>query len=57
MRLERLFHLFSTGLEDTEQISVTTFKSCEHVAQLLRRCFGIKPKYPADDIVRSNFIG
>jgi hypothetical protein len=57
MRLERLFHLFSTRLEDTEQISVTTFKSCEHVAQLLRRSFGIKPKYPADDIVRSNFIG
>jgi hypothetical protein len=32
-------------------------RRCEHVAQLLRRCFGIKPKYPADDIVRSNFIG
>src|SRR5258708_39098733 len=57
MRFERLFHLIGARFEDIEQISVTTFKILQHVDQLFRGSFGIKPKNPADDTVGSNLIG
>ena len=57
MRLERLFHLRSAGLEEIEQIPVTTFEIFEHVAQLLRGSFGIEPKYPVDNMIGPDLIG
>ena len=57
MRFERLFHLVGARLEDIEQISVTTFKILQHLDQLLRGGFGIKPKNSADDMVGSDLIG
>jgi hypothetical protein len=36
---------------------VTAFKIFQHVDQLFRGSFGIKPKNPADDMVGSNLIG
>src|SRR6266850_956881 len=40
MRLERLFHLRGAGLEEIEQIPVTTLEIFEHIAQLPLGCFG-----------------
>ena len=57
MRLERLFHLRSAGLEEIEQIPVTTLEIFEHIAQLSFRRFGIKPKNPFNNMVGSNLVG
>ena len=57
MWLERIFHLRGARLEDIEQVPVTTFEVFEHIAQLLRGSFGIKPKNPADDMIGPDLIG
>ena len=57
MWFERVFHLRRAGLEDLQQVPVTTFEIFEHIAQLLRRCFGIEPKNPVDDVVGPGLIG
>ena len=57
MRLERLFHLRGARLEEIEQISVATFKIFEHIAELSRGRFGIKPKNPFDNMVGPDLVG
>jgi hypothetical protein len=57
MRLERLFHLCRTRLEDIEQIPVTTFEILDHVAQSLRGSCCIELKNSADDMVGPSLIG
>jgi hypothetical protein len=57
MRFERLFHLIGARFEDIQQISVTAFEIFQHVDQLFRGSFGIKPKNPVDDMVGANLIG
>ena len=53
---ERLFHLCSSRLKDLKQIPVAAGKILEHVAQLLRRGFGIEPKHPVDNVIGAGFI-
>ena len=57
MRLERLFHLCRTRLEDIEQTPVTTFEILDHVAQLLRGSCCIELKNSADNMVGPSLIG
>ena len=56
MRLERLFHFCGTGFEDLEQIPVTAFEVCEHVAQLTLGSFGIESKNPVDNMIGPRLI-
>jgi hypothetical protein len=48
---------FDADSQISSRFPVTTFEIFEHVAQLLRGSFGIKPKNPADDMVGSDLIG
>ena len=57
VRLERVFHLFSASLEDSEEISVTALEIFEYVTQLLRSSFGIKPKHSLDDMISPRPVG
>ena len=57
VRFERFFHLRGTRLEEIEQISVATFKIFEHIAELSRGRFGIKPKNPFDNMVGPDLVG
>ena len=57
MRLERLFHVCRTRLEDIEQSPVTTFEILDHVAQLLRGSCCIELKNSADNMVGPSLIG
>ena len=57
MWLERLFHLRRTRFEEIEQIPVATFEILEHIAELSRGCFGIKPKNPFDNMVGPDLVG
>ena len=56
MWIERLFHFCGAGLEDLEQVPVTTFEICEHVAQLMRGRFDIEPKNPVDNMICPRLI-
>ncbi len=56
MRFQCVFHIRRAGLEDVDQIPVTTFEGIEHIGQLLCSSFGIEAKHPANDIIGSNFI-
>ena len=51
MRLQCLFHLDSTRLEDLEKVPVTTFEVFEHVRQLLFSSVRLEPQNPADDMI------
>ena len=57
MRLQCLFHLRGTRLEDLEQVPVTTFEIFEHLGELPRGSPGLKPKNPADDMIGPGLIG
>jgi hypothetical protein len=57
MWLKRVFHICSARLEYIEQVPMAAFKVFEHLAQLLRGGFGIKPKNPVDDMISSDLIG
>src|SRR5258708_20534720 len=53
MLVERVLHLCGARLENIEQIPMPTFEVLEHVAQLLGGSFGIEPKNPVDDLIRT----
>jgi hypothetical protein len=57
MRLQRMFHIRGSRLEDIEQIPMTTLEIFEHFAQLLRGNFDIEPKNPADDMIGPDLVG
>ena len=57
MRLQRLFHLCGAGLEDLQQIPVTTFEAFEHLGQLSRGSPALEPKNPAHDVIGPRLIG
>ncbi len=54
MRLERLFHVCRTRLEDIEQSPVTTFEILDHVAQLLRGSCCIELKNHVAQLLRGS---
>lgn len=53
---ERVLHLRSSRFENVEQVSVAAFEVFEHLAQLLRRGFGIEPKHSLNDMVGSDLV-
>jgi len=57
MRVERLFHFRCARLKNFEQVSVPATEVLEHLAQLLHRRFGIKPKHPANDMIGTDLVG
>ena len=57
MRLQCIFHLDGTRLEDLEQIPVTTFEVFEHVLQLLFSSVRLEPQHSADDMIGAGLVG
>jgi len=57
MGVKRVLHIGGTRLEKFEQVSVPSPEVLKHLAQLLRGCFGIEPKHPANDMIGTDLVG
>ena len=57
MGVERILHARGARFENFEQVSVPAFEILKHLAQLPRGRFGIEPKHPANDMIRTDLVG
>ena len=56
-RLECLFHLDSTRLEDMEKVPVATFEVFEHLCQLLFSGIGLEAQNSTDNSIGAGLVG
>ena len=53
---EGVLHLRGARFEYIEQVPVAAFEVFEHLAQLLRRGFGIESQHPVDDMIGADLV-